>query len=84
MARPVPVVRPVDAPGPTPEEVCADGVLTVAAFARFCGLRPPTARKVLAAREVVSFRIGSRRVVPRAAAVRWLADQMRDQWEGGR
>jgi len=82
VAKPRPVVQPLVV-GPTAEDLCSDGVLTAAQFARFVGLELETCRKLFRRREVEWFRVRRRVVVARRVAVAWLAAQMRRQWEGG-
>lgn len=61
----------------------ADGVLGVTAAAEFCGHKRSWMEERLALREIPSFLLDRRRVIPKRALVRWLAEEMRKANTGG-
>lgn len=81
MPRALSAIAPLDA-DPDAADLCADGAFSVAQAARFCGLKPEGIRPYIARGEIESFKIGSRRVVPRRALVRFLAAKLTAAKEG--
>lgn len=63
--------------GPAPDSlaVCKGGVKSIKAAAQFTGTSRSFIWELIKARTVESFKIGKRRVIPRSALVRWLAEQ---------
>lgn len=84
MARTAPTYEPEPGgAGPTPEELCADGVLSVKAAARFMSCSRLTVERMLKARLLVPLRIGSRVMIPKRSLQLLLARMLRESMEGG-
>jgi hypothetical protein len=70
--RPGATFEPVDPP-PSAEELCADGSMSVKEAARFLSLSTQLMNGLIRRHEVLSFKIGGRRVIPRRALILFQA-----------
>jgi hypothetical protein len=63
-------------PDDSAEAVCRDGAMSLKSAARFCGLGLGAFRRFVASGEIVTLRVGGRRVVPRRALINFLAKKL--------
>jgi len=76
--KPPPVYVPLDPllTDLTAEQACAEGVLQIAAAAKFVGICETSMRALCKSGAVPNFKIKGRRVVPKVALIRYLARHM--------
>jgi hypothetical protein len=79
--RPGATFEPVDPP-PSAEDLCADGSMSLKEAARFLSVSLGCVEGLVRRKEVLSFKIGRRRVVPRRGLVLFQAKLLAAQQPG--